>query len=194
MKKIIITSILAASALFASEANATKQVISPVVKEGVGYIKMLGKELKTNMKKHMMADKSGIDAAGFCSNKASDIAKEVSKKFPEGVRVYRTSLKIRNEANKPDAKDKEILEQLAKSIEDKTFKKKPTVVKLDNNKTRVYVPLIVEKACTVCHGDAEKINPEIKKIIASKYPNDKAVDFKEGSLRGVIVAEMPTKK
>lgn len=194
MKKLIITSILATSAIFAAEANTTKPAMPPVVKEGVGYIKMLGKELKMNMKKHMMADKSGVDAAGFCANKADEIAKEVSKKFPEGVKVYRTSLKVRNEANKPDAKDIEILEKLTKSIEDKTFKKKPTVVKLDNNTTRVYVPLMVEKACVVCHGDAEKINPEIKKIISAKYPNDKAVNFKEGDLRGVIVAQMPTKK
>ncbi len=194
MKKKLITSIIATSVIvIASESNTTNLSIPPIAKEGISYIKMLGKELKINMKKHMMADKSGVEAAGFCATKAEDIAKEVSKKFPKGVRVYRTSLKYRNEANKPDEKDKEVLENLQKTIENKTFKKKPIVVKLDNNKTRVYVPLLVEKVCLKCHGNVESMNPKVKEIISTKYPHDKATGFKEGDLRGVIVAEVPTK-
>ena len=196
MKKTIIFSIATTFTLFATEANVTKEAkaMPPVVKEGVGYIKMLGKELKMNMKKHMMADKSGVEAASFCANKASEITKEVSAKFPKGVRVYRTSLKYRNPNNKPDEKDVEVLKSIQKSIDENKFVQKPIVVKMDNNKTRVYVPLMVENACVKCHGDASKINPEIKKIISKKYPNDKATGFKLGDLRGVIVAELPTKK
>jgi len=79
MKKVIRFSVATTFTLFATEANTTKEAkpMPPVVKEGVGYIKMLGKELKMNMKKHMMADKSGVKAASFCANKASGIVKEV---------------------------------------------------------------------------------------------------------------------
>jgi len=193
MKKITVISLLAVTAIYAVNEEPKKEM-PPIVKEGVGYIKMMGKELKMNMKKHMKADKSGVAAAKFCSQKATTIAQEVSKKYPKGVRVYRTSLKVRSDANKPDETDKKVLENLQKEMDSKTFVKKPTVVKLEDGKTRVYVPLLVEKACVKCHGDTSKMNPEVKKIINERYPNDKAIGFKEGDLRGVIVAEMPNKK
>lgn len=202
MKRNILMSIaLTTSIAFASDANLTKEhnvtegnvTIAPIVKEGVGYIKTVGKMLKSNMKKHMLADKSGVEAVAFCSSQASEITKEASQTFPKGVRVYRTSTKVRNPNNKPDATDLEVLNFLEKEIEEKSFKKKPIVKKLENNTTRVYVPLLVEKVCTKCHGNTHKINPEINKIINTQYPQDKAINYKEGDLRGVIVAEMPNK-
>jgi hypothetical protein len=46
----------------------------------------------------------------------------------------------------------------------------------------------MEAACLKCHG--ESISPEINTMIQKQYPNDKAIGFKEGELRGVIVAEI----
>jgi len=80
-----------------------------------------------------------------------------------------------------------------KAIEEGSFKKQPTVVSVDG-KERVYVPLLVEKGCLKCHGPVAKIDPKVRELIEKKYPEDRAVDFKEGDLRGAIVAEMPKKK
>ncbi len=191
MKKLIAISLISVFAM-ANEANSTNPDMA-VAKEGVKYIKMLGKALKQNVGKRLKEDPSGVKAAEFCSQKAKEVAKEAMKDFPKNIKVRRTSLKYRNENNKPDAVDEKILTQIETAIKNRTFKKKPVVVDVNGTK-RVYVPLIVEKACTKCHGDVEKMNPKVKEIISKAYPNDKAVGFKVGDLRGAVVAEIAPKK
>ena len=197
MKRLIALALISVFAV-ANESNTTQDnpKVDPdmlIAKEGVKYIKMLGKELKINVGKNLKADPSGVKAAEFCTQKAKDIAKEVSKNFPENIKVRRVAIKYRNPNNKSDNKDLEILQKFETSLKDKSFKKRPVVVDVNGTK-RVYVPLIVEKACTKCHGDINKIDPKVKSIIAKAYPNDKAVNFKEGDLRGAVVAEIAPKK
>ena len=191
MKKIVLISLVSVFAI-ANEANATNPNMA-IAKEGVKYIKMLGKALKQNVGKRLKEDPTGVKAAEFCSQKANEVAKEAMKDFPENIKVRRTALKYRNEHNKPDAVDEKILNEIETAIKAKTFKKKPIVVDVNGTK-RVYVPLIVEKACTKCHGDVDKMNPKVKEIISKAYPNDKAIGFKEGDLRGAVVAEIAPKK
>ncbi len=184
MKKTIILSmsLLLLSSLHAQEANSKQ--------EGVKYIKMLGKELKTNLKAHLKADKTGLLAIAFCSQKAKEIEKEVNAKLPEGVSVRRTALKIRNEKNKPDALDLKILNQYQKKADAKTLSPKDIQVVETDKFTRVYKPLLIKLVCLKCHGDANKISSDIKTVIKKVYPTDKAFGFKEGDLRGVIVSQI----
>ncbi len=194
MKRVIVPMIVATSIYANSaESNATKPQMPPVVKKGVTAIKMFGGELKKNVKAKFKEDKSGLEAVKFCSKEAKEIAKKVATKFPEGVTVRRVAIKNRNEANKPDSIDAEVLEQFQKDLENKTLAKKPKVVDVNGTK-RVYVPILVGKACLKCHG--QNIDPKISEVLKKNYPNDKATGFKEGDLRGAMVAEVkePTKK
>ena len=188
MKRVIIPVVLV-TAIYANspENNTTKPQMPPVVLKGVKAIKMLGGELKKNMKAKFKEDKSGLEAAKFCASKVADISAEVSKKFPKGVTVRRVSTKNRNAGNKPDAIDTKVLEAFQKELENKTFAKKPKLVDVNGTK-RVYVPILVEKACLKCHG--QNIDPKIASVIKEHYPNDKATGFKEGDLRGAMVAEI----
>jgi hypothetical protein len=162
---------------------------NPVVKEGIKYIKMLGKGLKSEVKKRMEEDSSGAKAAEFCANNAKEVAKKVSANFPEGVVVRRTSLKYRNPDNKPDKVDVEVM----KGFLDGKLKPKPTLVKVQD-KNRVYVPLIIDNVCLKCHGDPKKMDKKVQEIISKKYPEDRATGYKLNDLRGVIVAELPLPK
>ena len=188
MKRVIIPMIIA-TAIYANgtEANTTKTQMSPIVLKGVKAIKMLGGELKKNMKAKFKEDKSGLAAAKFCATQATEISAEVAKKFPKGVSVRRVATKYRNEANKPDNIDKKVLEEFQKELDNKTFVKKPKLVDANGTK-RVYVPILVGKTCIKCHG--QNINPKIASVIKEYYPNDKATGFKEGDLRGAMVAEI----
>ena len=156
--------------------------------EGIKYIKMLGGALKTQLQMHMKADETGISAMGFCSAKAEDITKEVNMKLPKYASVRRTALKIRNENNTPDALDIQVMEAYEASISNNTFL--PTDIKVikEGDTIRVYKPLVTQKVCLKCHGS--NISKEIQSEIITNYPNDMAVAFKEGSLRGVIVSEI----
>ena len=188
MKKIAFTlSMAAAVTLTAAEAPADKQAVA---KEGVGYIKQLGKELKSNLKKYLKQDPSGLQAAYFCSKSAQDLTQKVNAKFPKGVTVRRTALKLRNPRDKADATDIEVMKKMEAQIKAGTFKKKPVVMDV-GGKARVYVPLMTQKACLKCHGPVEKIDPKVAELIKKNYPQDRATGFKEGDLRGVIVAELP---
>ena len=149
--------------------------------EGIRYIKLLGKALKTQLKAHFKEDKSGIEALSFCADEAFQITKEVNLKLPAYAKVRRTSFKVRNEKNRADKIDIEIM---------KSFLSHPNKFKTyqNNNTFRVYKPLYTVGVCLKCHGN--NLSKELKEILAKKYPHDKAIDFTAGSLRGVIVSEI----
>lgn len=179
-------SLLSTSLLSASgNPNKTQKQIK---QEGVQYIKMLGGTLKSQLQTHMKADKTGLSAIRFCSEKAEEITKEVNQKLPEHASVRRTALKTRNENNTPDPLDIKVMNAYEKQIADGTFNANDIKVIQDKDIFRVYKPLITQGVCLKCHGS--NIDKEIQKIISTNYPKDEAIDFKGGSLRGVIVSEI----
>ena len=186
LKTLLLTSLLTASAI-AAESSTTQPL--NVKQEGVKYIKMLGGALKTELKAHMKKDPTGLDALAFCTGSADKITKEVNAKLPDYAKVRRTALKIRNNSvNTPDATDKKVMQAYESSIAAKTFTPKDIKVVQEGDVTRVYKPLIAKKVCLKCHGS--NLDPKIADALKSAYPEDKAIGFKEGDLRGVIVAEI----
>lgn len=161
-----------------------------VKQEGVKYIKMLGKELKTNLKAHLKADPSGLEAMGFCAGKAESITKEVNAKLPKGVSVRRTALKTRSAKNTPDVTDIKVMEAYKAKADAKGLNPKDIQVVEVAGGHRVYKPLLITPVCLKCHGDEAKISPEIKAVIHKVYPEDMATGFREGDFRGVIVSEI----
>ena len=185
---LLLTTLLSTSMTLASETNTTPAEMT-VKQEGVKYIKMLGGALKTELQTEMKADKTGVSAVTFCTTKATKITAEVNSKLPAYAKVRRTALKLRNEKdNSADALDTKIMQEYIASIEAKTLTLKDIKVVKDGDITRVYKPLLAKPVCLVCHGS--KISPAIQEEITKGYPHDKAVNFEEGSLRGVIVVEI----
>jgi hypothetical protein len=41
--------------------------------------------------------------------------------------------------------------------------------------------------CLACHGSGDEITPSVRAAISRDYPQDQAIDFQEGDLRGAIV-------
>lgn len=190
----LLTSLLSTSLVLASSkdlSNDTKVEIS-IKQEGIKYIKMLGGTLKNQLQIHMKSDKTGLSAIGFCSAKAEMITKEVNKELPEYASVRRTALKIRNDNNTPNALDIKVMKEYEASIAAKTFS--PTDIKIvkEGDTTRIYKPLITQGVCLKCHGS--NISKEVQNEITINYPNDQAVAFEKGSLRGVIVSEIKDNK
>jgi hypothetical protein len=185
--------LLAVAVTVSVVANEPQSAKKAQIMEGVKYIKMLGKEFKMNLKVKKKEDPTAYKAAVFCAKNVKKLTEKVHTKFPKGVVVRRASEKFRNSDNKPDATDLKIIKAYASEMKDPAYKPKPKWVD-SGEKVRIYVPLKVEKGCVVCHGTAAKINPDIKKTLLEKYPDDKAIDFKEGDFRGIAVAELPKKK
>ena len=172
--------------------SAVSMAETPSAKEqGIAAIKQLGSTLKGELKSKIKEDPTAVAAAGFCAHSAETITEDINKKLPENVNVRRTSLKPRSSKNKPDATDIEVMDAFAKEAAAKQLGPKSMKIIETDKSTRVYKPLLTQKVCLKCHGS--NLSPEISKIIKEKYPDDQAVGFKEGDLRGVIVAEVKKK-
>lgn len=138
-------------------------------------LKKLGGNLMQQMKN------GGVkQAIPFCNVTAIPLTEELSKKY--NVSIKRTSHKLRNENNKPSLEEERILKKYLNAIE-KNEKIQPTVLKDENGKVHFYAPIKTQKKCLACHGNVSKKTNSILKI---PYPNDKAIGFKKGDLRGLM--------
>ena len=106
-------------------------------------------------------------------------------------KLKQTSLNIRNPSNAPDEWERKVLESY-KSNKLQKGKGIGEIQDLGNTKVYRYLkPLYVTKPCLVCHGAKEDIRPEISGFLEKRYPNDNALGYKEGDLRGGISMVIP---
>lgn len=181
-------SILTASFLLTGILYASGTHHDNAKQEGLQAIKLLGSTLKTQLKEKLQLDSNGTAAITFCTTEAQTLTQEVNTKLPAHVKVRRTSLQLRNQANKPDALDIQVMQNYKKAFEKKSAAA-GLITKVERKEfTRVYKPLIVGSVCLKCHG--EHIAPNVEAQIKAAYPEDSATGMKLGDFRGVIVAEV----
>lgn len=156
-------------------------------------MKDFSERLRSQLRDAMTRD--GAPAAvDFCHVEAPRIAEQVMAEH--GVRLGRVAVPGRN--RNPGNVAEGWLQELAVSFQaavDTGAAPEAQVAVLRENvppgvELRMARGIRVEAACLMCHGD--NIAPAIAERIASRYPQDRATGFKEGDLRGLIWAEVPT--
>ncbi|MCR9204428.1 MAG: DUF3365 domain-containing protein [Halobacteriovoraceae bacterium] len=157
---------LVTSSVFASEEVALQKIKV--------FGKVLKKELILGMKE------SPVKAVEVCNIKAPQIQKEVST---NKMKIGRVSLKTRNQKNKPKKWMKDYIDQ----FHEKKIKSPYVTVKLGNGKTGLLKPIKTMPLCLKCHGN--NVEKNLYKVIKSKYPNDEAIGYKAGEIRGFFWAE-----
>ncbi len=127
-----------------------------------------------------------LNAIAVCRTKAPQIAKELSE--GSGWEVRRTALKVRNSSNQPDDWERKVLEEFssrAEAGEDISKLEKTETVDLHGKRLFRYMKAIrTGDPCLTCHG--KNIKPELEAKVKSLYPDDKAVGFEQGKLRGAF--------
>lgn len=155
------------------------------------FAKKLKKTLKTAI------NEKGFEyATKVCNESAPKIAAELST---DGWTLSRTSFRVRNDGNEPapwqlqtlsrfDAKIKAAKQSQPASPEVKPPMLDEYSVHTDeqSNEFRYMKPIKTAGLCLQCHGD--NVEPGLKAKIDQLYPNDHAVGFKLGDLRGAFVA------
>jgi hypothetical protein len=139
-------------------------------------------ELSTQLTEQMKAG-GPAQAIPFCNQKAMPITNQLSEKFDATIK--RTSNNLRNQQNAPSKRELEILDEFHKiKLEGKPLK---PIVEIDaDSKKHFYAPIVLKANCLVCHGKLnETVNVKTDSIIKSLYPNDKAIGYAEGDLRGI---------
>lgn len=147
------------------------------------------KVLKGEMEKALQ-NGGPINAIHFCNENAQQLTKEVASKH--SVDVRRTSLRIRNPKNQADAWETGVLEQFnVRRANGEAAKDLEHFEVVDSNGTKTFrymkaIPLF--GPCYNCHG---AVKPELKSEITRLYPNDKAVGFEVGDVRGAFTVKIP---
>ena len=167
----------------AGEMEDRSMASRKVVKEFMG-------QLKGELQQAMKAG-GPTNAIKVCKNKAPEIAGNISQKH--GWRVARTSLKLRNPKNAPDAWESKVLQQFEarKSKGDDVKKMEFAEMVTENGKSefRYMKAIPTGKVCLNCHG--AKLKPEVVNRLKELYPRDKARGFKTGDIRGAFTISQP---
>jgi len=196
MKKILLITLLILSftACQNSADKKSKNDSQPVVEEkpdfdhksykmkGMIIAKTTFKTFKSKIKE--VGQKDGLTAVvDFCHDNASKLTDSIGK--AHNVVIKRTSHKLRNPKNKPNAEEKAILDQYLQ-LQKENQELRPIVQKDKEGYVHFYGPIKIKKACLQCHGEPVKDIPEpILEKIKENYPEDQATGFQLGELRGI---------
>jgi len=147
----------------------------------------LAKDLKRELLS-AMKEGGAVNAIKVCSEKASAITAAYAQ--DSIVMVKRVTDRTRNVNNRATKEEAAILARFAD-----TTKTPPAYISewipTDSGKIfRYYQPIRVGQLCLNCHGAPEKISPAVLKALKKNYPDDLAIGYEVGDLRGMFVIEM----
>lgn len=141
----------------------------------------------------MAAMKEGgpLAAIAVCNLSAMPITDQVSAQ--SDWTVARTSLKIRNPANTPDAWEREQLQafqqQLDAGAEPGSLEVLHTELRDGKPVQRYMKAIMVEGPCLACHGS--QLSADVEQALDARYPQDQARGYQPGELRGAFTLERP---
>ena len=103
--------------------------------------------------------------------------------------IRRIGNRVRNhKTNVPTDREREILSQFAEL----TGEHKKTAIHEEacGDGWAIYKPIwIGSPICLQCHGPSEQLSEGVRKALATHYPDDEAVGYQLGDLRGAFVVE-----
>lgn len=125
----------------------------------------------------------GVDGAiSFCNENAYPI----TDIYADSVVIRRTSLRVRNSSNKPDSLELVTLKDMEGLMQSSKMPSARVVRQQSRGEIHYFKPIILQAMCMNCHGTP---GTQIQKLTQTKitelYPDDQAVNFKEGDLRGI---------
>jgi hypothetical protein len=162
-------------------SGLSKQDEKSYLKKGKTIAKETFLTLSSHLKSKMK--EGGVHAAvEYCNLAAYPLSDSIAK--ANNITLKRVSNRLRNTANNADSLE---LDQISKYEEEiRSGIELSAVVLNDGNQVRFMAPILLKPACLNCHGTPEKhiSNADIA-FIRELYPNDEAINFKTGDLRGI---------
>jgi hypothetical protein len=124
-------------------------------------------------------------AVTVCRDEAQALTAAVGEKHR--LLIGRTSDRVRNPANVPKPW---AAAQVAASAGLKLAEATPKVIDLADGGIGVLRPIGVAPLCVACHGPRESVRAVIGPVLADVYPDDRAVGYAPGDLRGWFWVEV----
>lgn len=152
------------------------------------------REFMQTLKQELMAgmqEGGPVNAISVCNLSAPAIASTYSAR--KGWEVRRTSLKLRNPDNAPDAWERSVLEsfeQRRTAGEDPAQMEYHEVVQSDGAAELRYMKAIpTAELCLACHGP--QVDSTVRERLAKLYPADQALGYRPGDIRGAFSITQP---
>jgi protein tyrosine phosphatase (PTP) superfamily phosphohydrolase (DUF442 family) len=149
---------------------------------------------QTLMQELTAAMEKGGTAEGVrvCSKVAQRTTAELGSEL--GVGVRRTALKVRNPANVADAFERSWLQDAADQVRGGGSPQPTRVVAAGDSgdELRALYPILFPGGvCSRCHGSEDEIDEETRALLRERYPQDEAIGFRKGDLRGAVSVRVP---
>ncbi len=129
------------------------------------------------------------EGINFCHVAALPLTDSLST--AQGAIVKRTSLKTRNPLNRPDGTERAILDTY-QAEKEAGREPGPLVTWLEDGTALFTAPILTGPQCLNCHGTAgETLLPSTLALINERYPDDQAVGYTAGTLRGMWAIRFP---
>ena len=185
------TLILALSLIIICLTGCTKDKTETVTGVQLSQMRSTAMEFMKELKGILIKEiqQGGIEnAVAVCSDTAQLLTNDYG--LQRGVFVRRVSFNNRNESNFPDEYEKHILNKFQVMQNDgklmETSENIEIMIEDESKFLRYMKPIFIQAECLNCHGSETDMQKETRELIAVKYPNDKATDYKLGDLRGAV--------
>ena len=149
------------------------------------YAQQLLLPFKQELQNALLAGLAESPAAAIdaCALLAPDIAESLSI---EGIRLGRTSQKLRNSTNTSPEWVTPFLEAYMSDPDHRA----PQSTSISEGVTGYVEAIEVLPICMTCHGT--ELSPEVSSRLDAQYPQDQAIGYQVGDLRGVFWLEYPS--
>lgn len=175
--------IIVLSALFLTGCqNQPQKSDQELIEQGNTISGKLGTSLMAELT--TVIQQEGItEAVNYCSIEALPITQKIAKE--EQVELSRVSHRNRNPLNDANGDELKLIE---KYIQQQKNGEPLSPVIIAKNKQKIfYSPILLgAPLCLNCHGKPEDFAPDLRLAINQKYPQDKAVNFELGEVRGMF--------
>lgn len=130
-----------------------------------------------------MVEGGPVAAIRVCNEEAAGIG--LAAAAGTGATVGRTSMKVRNPANRPDDHERAVLAEFATALQADAGEAPPERLEtLPDGRVRYMRAIVLQPQCLACHGSS--LAPPVAERIETLYPEDAARGYEVGDLRGAF--------
>ncbi|USO00117.1 MAG: DUF3365 domain-containing protein [Phycisphaeraceae bacterium] len=174
---LCVATLLASCGHHEPASTGAKRAVTPEQREALvaardDLVQTLGARLAEAM------TQSPDEAIRVCSREAIPLTQSIAEKH--GVRMGRTSARLRNPSNTPPAWAADLID--AEPTE-------PIFLPTSTTGARALLPITLDSRCVTCHGSPEQIPDPVRVALDAAYPDDNARGFAPGDIRGYVWVE-----
>lgn len=173
--------VLAACTRTAETADQGKRILhdSVYVHQGDQIVALTFDTLRNSLLR-AIGEQNFDEAISFCSEKAYGLTDAYADTFT----IRRTALRVRNPGNRPDSLELAVLIEMGNQVQ--AAQSPGAKVVRTSHAVHYFKPIMLQSMCLNCHGiPGDQIQPGTLSRIEQRYPQDQAVNFREGDFRGV---------